>query len=296
MKRKDRLGIVPTIVIVGETASGKSRLAMQIAQHIDADILCADATTVYRGLDIGSAKPTAAEREEVTHFGLDIAGPDSRFTAADYKAYADAVLQAQVAAGRPTVVVGGSGLYIDSVLYDYSFGEPENLEDADAYEGMDTQQLRALVLERFGQEILEQIDSQNPRRLISLLRRGGLQPTKQPLRADTWVIGLQVERSELERRIEDRVDAMILAGLEEEVRGLAGAVGWGVPAMQAVGYREFREYFEGGRSLAEVRERIVIHTRQLAKKQRTWFGRNPDIAWVSAPEKAVDLVTTILQN
>lgn len=284
---------LPIFAIIGETASGKSRLAMQIAQHLDADILCADATTVYRGFDIGSAKPSDSEQQLVRHYGIDIAEPNEVFTAAKYQAYAKEVLAAQAAAGRTTVLVGGSGLYIDSVLYDYSFAE-STAEDALA--DMSTDDLQQRIRELYGEMLLDQIDRHNPRRLIGVLRRGGVEPTRGPLIKGAVLIGLRVDRELLEARIEARVDAMFLAGLEAEVSHLAQTYGWGVPAMQAIGYREFQPYLTGAATLAHVREQIIIHTRQLAKKQRTWFGRNQDITWVTSPEEAVDLVTTNLHN
>jgi len=287
------LKTLPIIAIVGETASGKSHLAMQIAQQLDADILCADATTVYRGFDIGSAKPSGAEQQLVQHYGIDIADPSEVFTAAKYQAYAKEILEKQAAVGRATVLVGGSGLYIDSVLYDYSFAE--STAD-DALDDMSTEDLQQRVRELYGDTLLEQIDHHNPRRLMGVLRRGGVEPSRGPLLEGASLIGLRIDRGQLESRIEERVDAMFLAGLEAEVSHLAQGYGWDVPAMQAIGYREFQPYIMGTATLAQVREQIIIHTRQLAKKQRTWFNRNQDITWVGSLEEAVDLVTTNLRN
>lgn len=281
------------IAIVGQTTSGKSALSLQLAQHIDSDILCADATTVYRGFNIGAAKPSMEEQRAVQHFGLDIADPTERFDVAAYKAYADNVLASQAAKSRITLLVGGSGLYVDSVLYDYSF--PTTGNRLDTYDDLSVVELQRLVREHGGgQGHFTASDWLNPRRLVAYLRRGGAAPQKRPLPPHVHMIGIAVEQSELERRIERRVDVMFDAGLEGEVRDLVGRYGWDVPAMQAIGYREFRPYVMGDISLAEVREHIIMHTRQLAKKQRVWTRRNSDITWVTSYDELVALVTTYL--
>lgn len=281
------------IAIVGQTTSGKSALSLRLAQHIDSDILCADATTVYRGFNIGAAKPSMEEQRAVQHFGLDIADPAERFDVAAYKAYADNVLASQAAKSRITLLVGGSGLYVDSVLYDYSF--PATGNRLDTYDDLSVVELQRLVREHGGgQGHFTASDWLNPRRLVAYLRRGGAAPQKRPLPPHVHMIGIAVEQSELERRIERRVDVMFDAGLEGEVRDLVGRYGWDVPAMQAIGYREFRPYVMGDISLAEVREHIIMHTRQLAKKQRVWTRRNSDITWVTSYDELVALVTTYL--
>lgn len=281
------------IAIVGQTTSGKSALSLQLAQHITGDILCADATTVYRGFDIGSAKPSPQDQRAVRHFGLDIADPTERFDVAAYKIYADKVLAEQASEGRTTLFVGGSGLYVDSVLYDYSF--PATSNEPDLYNDMSVVKLQSLVREHGGEQgHFTASDWLNSRRLVAYLRRGGAAPQKHPLPSHVRMIGVSVEQNELEHRIERRVDAMLSTGLEDEVRSLAERYGWDVPAMQAIGYREFRPYVTGEIPLAQVREHIIMHTRQLAKKQRVWTQRNPDITWVSSYDELVALVTTYL--
>lgn len=283
----------PIIAIVGQTTSGKSALSLQLAQQLDGDILCADATTVYRGFNIGSAKPSSEEQRRVRHFGLDIADPAERFDVAAYKTYANSVLVGQAAKGRLTLLVGGSGLYVDSVLYDYSF--PATSSEPDAYGNMSVAGLQSLVQEHGGeQRHFTASDWLNPRRLVAYLRRGGVAPQKRSLPSHVHMIGIAIEQDKLERRIERRVDTMFAAGLKAEVRGLAERHGWDVPAMQAIGYREFRPYVMGDMSLAQVREHIIMHTRRLAKKQRVWTQRNPDITWVQSYDELVALVTTYL--
>jgi tRNA dimethylallyltransferase len=283
----------PIIAIVGQTTSGKSALSLQLAQQLHCDILCADATTVYRGFDIGAAKPSMEEQRAVRHFGLDIADPAERFDVAAYKTYADGVLAEQAKKERLTLLVGGSGLYVDSVLYDYSF--PATSSEADAYDDMPVGALQKLVREHGGEQgQFTASDWLNPRRLIAYLRRGGVAPQKHLLPPHVHMIGITTTQDELERRIERRVDAMLAAGLEDEVRGLAERYGWDVPAMQAIGYREFKSYVMGDILLMQVREHIIMHTRQLAKKQRVWMQRNPDITWAASYDELVALVTTYL--
>jgi len=238
------------IAIVGETASGKSALALDLAQAFNGEIICADSATVRRGIDMGTAKPTAAERAVVPHHLLDIVGPDERFTVADFKRLAEKSIEDINNKGKLPIMAGGTGLYVDSVLYDYSFGV------ADA-------------------------------------------PDRASVRSNSLVLGLKLDRDELRRRIEQRVDAMLAAGLEDEVTHLAAQFGRDCLALKNVGYAQWKDYFDGTQSLPETRRLIVKATLDLAKRQRTWFKRNNSIQWLDTPvnmTNVVDTVTTFLST
>lgn len=186
-------------------------------------------------------------------------------------------------------MVGGAGLYIDSVLYDYSFMPRHDDKERVKFNAMTLQELLKLAQTR-GLDT-STIDTRNKRRVIRLLENNGVLPTRRDVRAHTLLIGLRVSRESLRARVEQRVDAMFAAGLVDEVQRLSVQYGWNVEPMKGIGYRELRPYFMGEADLASVRETICANTMKLAKKQRTWFKRNPHIQWISEPNEAERLLT-----
>lgn len=285
------------VVIVGETASGKSELAMRVAQQYDGELICADSWTVRRGLNIGTAKPSAEERRRVPHHLLDVVGPAEDFTAAVFKRLANDAIIDVSSRGKLPILVGGTGLYIDGVLYDYSF-LPEG--DRRAREELNALTIPELLarIDAAGL-VLGDVDIRNKRRLIRLIETAGAEPLKRSLRANTLIIGLQPDRSELKSRITSRVQRMIDAGLEDEARHIAEQYGWKAESLKGIGYREWHDYFLGSQSLELTSERIISSTVGLAKRQRTWFKRNKSIHWVVTPVNYThidDLITTFLNN
>ncbi|HUD10588.1 MAG TPA: tRNA (adenosine(37)-N6)-dimethylallyltransferase MiaA [Candidatus Saccharimonadales bacterium] len=292
MKNQARL-----ICVVGQTATGKSSLALRIAQAWNGEIICADSWTIRRDVDIGTAKPSAEERQLVPHHLLDVINPDEDFNAALFKDLANKAISDISNRGRVPIMVGGTGLYIDSVIYDYSFSAVGNRRGRE--------QLNTLSLPELLQKIsdldieLGNVDVRNKRRLIRLIETNGAQPTKQNLRDQTLLFGLHIERSKLKQRITDRLDTMLEAGLEEEVRQLSTRYGWDCEALKGICYAQWREYFLGSENRDQVRQKIINATINLAKRQSTWFQRNKSIHWLDAPVKwpeVVDLVTTFLDN
>jgi tRNA dimethylallyltransferase len=285
------------LVIIGETASGKSELALQLAEQFDGELICADSWTVRREVNIGTAKPSAEEQARAPHHLLDVVGPCDDFTAAVFKQLTQAAISDIAARGKLPIMVGGTGLYIDSVLYDYGFLPAGDRTARQSLDLMDIAELLALIKERAIK--LGDVDQRNKRRLIRLIETDGQQPRKQDLRAGTLVLGLKTDREALRRRIENRTDAMLAAGLEKEVRELAGTYGWDCEALKGVGYAQWRGYLEGAQSLEETRQKIIKATLDLAKRQRTWFKRNNSIHWLTTPVKWPDVVadvTTFLSN
>lgn len=285
------------IVVVGETASGKSALALRLAQRHNGEIICADSSTIRHQADIGTAKPSLAEQKLVPHHLLDIAEPDEDFSAADFKQRAEQVIAEIVARGRLPIMVGGTGLYVDSVLYNYQFRAPADSGLREQLSSMDVTQLQQLAGQR-GLD-LDSIDTSNPHRLIRLIETDGQVASKQPLRENTLIFGLSPGREELTERITQRVDVMLAQGLEQEVRDLSERYGWQAPALKSIGYSEWQNYFLNEQALDETRARIIKDTKDLAKRQRTWFKRNKSIHWLSTPVKwqvVDDLVTTFLEN
>ncbi len=282
------------LVVVGETASGKSALAMELARQFGGEIICADSVTVYTGFDIGAAKPSKNDQSTVPHHGLDVADPTTGYSAAAFKYIAEEAIRDIATRGKVPIMVGGSGLYIDSVLYDYQFLSIPNTYKRDVLNTMSVSDLQDLARSR-GINLLG-VDTSNPRRMIRALETGGKRAQRISLRPETCIIGLQMSREELRSRVELRVESMLQAGLEAEVRRLSTRFGWDCEAMKAVGYREWRAYFAGHKTRAEIAVDITAGTMRLAKKQRTWFKRNNSIQWVSDPSEAVEIATTFLNK
>ncbi len=289
--------VAPLLVIVGETASGKSALALEAAERLDGEIICADSWTVYKGFDIGTAKPSAEDQQRVPHHLLDVADPAEGFSAAVFQRMAVDAITDIAGRGKLPILVGGTGLYVDSVIYNYSFLPPS---DPNARAKLEVMSLPDLLGIAAKQNLdTNFIDTRNKRRVIRLIENAGAEPSRHPLRDNALVLGLRIPRDELEHRIESRVDTMLRAGLEQEVRSLANTYGWDVEPMKGIGYREWREYFAGTQSLVLTRERIIRGSIQLAKKQRTWFKRNNSIHWLDNRDKiaqTVELVTTFLNK
>jgi tRNA dimethylallyltransferase len=284
------------LVIVGETASGKSALALELARRFNGEIICADSWTVRKHVDIGTAKPTDEERELVPHHLLDMVEPDGDFTAAVFKRLANEAIADIAGRGKLSVMAGGTGLYIDGVLYDYNF-LPAG--DRSAREELNRLSV-AKLLEKIEYSKLElgDVDTRNKRRLIRLIETKGKRPTQKILREDTLIIGLKTDREVLEQSIITRIDTMLASGLENEVRGLAERYGWDCEALKGIGYAQWQGYFSGAQSLPETRQKIIKATFDFAKRQRTWFKRNKSIHWFSTPvnmEHVVDSVTTFLE-
>lgn len=287
----------PLIAVVGETASGKSALAMYLAERFNGELICADSWTVRRQMDIGTAKPSLEERQRVPHHLLDVVEANEDFTAAVFKQLANDAIVEVAARGRLPILVGGTGLYVDGVLYDYQFlpeGRPGQREELNALSITELlAQIAAAGLE------LGDVDVRNKRRLIRLLETNGAAQAKSELRPNTLVIGLQPDRDSLKERITARVDAMLAAGLEDEVQRLADQYGWDCEALKGIGYREWRDYFLGSQSLDDTRQRIIQSTLGLARRQRAWFNRNKSIHWFQTPVNHTaidDLITTFLNN
>jgi tRNA dimethylallyltransferase len=282
------------VVIVGETASGKSEAALKVAKQFNGEIVSADSWTVYKDFDIGTAKPSKAERRLIKHHLLDVANPRDGYNAAIFKREATKRINEILKRGKLPVIVGGTGLYLDSLIYDYSFLPDSNVDVRSSYNSMSLGELRQLV-SKLGYDTTD-IDMSNKRRIIRLIENKGKRPVSKPMREDVIIFGIQLDRSKLETNIQKRVDTMFSNGLENEVKTLAKKYGWSIEPMKGIGYREFKDYFEGSITIDDVKKRITQNSLNLAKKQRTWFKRNKSIQWVSNSSKIVDILTTHLNK
>ena len=286
------------LALVGPTAAGKTGLSLALARRLGAEILVIDSMTVYRGMDVGTAKPTPAQRQEVRHHLLDVADPTEPFSVARFQALAREALAGLRRRGVPALLVGGSGLYLRAVVDDLRFpGTDPGLRRTLELEAV-ALGARALHarLASFDPQAATRIDPANARRSVRALEVAGLTGKPFSSYAGDWdryppdrmaAVGLAVPRGELARRIEARVRSMLEAGLLDEVRGLLDrGAGPFLTASQAIGYLEAVEHLEGRITLDEMAERIVRRTRALARRQMAWFRRDPRITWLEDPTVA----------
>ncbi|MDA8413061.1 MAG: tRNA (adenosine(37)-N6)-dimethylallyltransferase MiaA [Desulfobacteraceae bacterium] len=287
------------LVICGPTASGKSDLAMRLARRLDGEIINADSMQVYRGMDIGTAKPTPGQRAEIPHHLIDIADPGQPFSAADFVKAADAAIRDIGSRGKRIIVAGGTGLYIRALLK----GLVDSPRGADEFRQMMRAEASSsgnlALLERLRQvdpELAERIHPNNLVRIIRALEVHHL--TGVPLsrhqqehgfsgqRYLSLQIAIRVERPLLYRRIDERVDRMLGQGLLREVQQLLDA-GYSpeTKAMRAIGYKEMAAHLAGAHDLDEAIRLIKRDSRHYAKRQLTWFSAEPDILWLEYPEK-----------
>lgn len=285
------------MVVAGQTASGKSALALELAKRLDGELICADSWTVYPGFDIGTAKPSPEERRQVRHHLLDVADPVSGFSAPQFQKLANQAIADITGRGKLPIMVGGTGLYIDSIIYNYSFLPPS---DPSLRQELNNLSLKELIVKTDNMKLdLSGIDQRNKRRVIRLIENKGKQPLRSNLRSNTLVLGIRLSKEQLRLNVAKRVKLMIDEGLEQEVRRLAAFYGWDVEPMKGIGYKEFKGYLNDQQNLEETRHQISKNTLGLAKRQATWFKRNNSIHWLNNRDdinKIVDIVTTKLNK
>jgi len=272
--------------LVGTTASGKSAVAQYIAERGGQLIVSADSMNIYRGMDIGTAKPTEAEREKAAYSGFDLAEPTEKFSVA---AYLDAVRPA-FESGREIIVAGGTGLYVKCLTEGFDDVPAENNALRPELEALPFGELEKRAKTQAAQlyEALTADDQQNPRRLIRILERAiGVPPAPS---SRSWnskpkpkLVGLHVEREVLLQRIEKRVGEMYAAGLLDEAHELL-QLNLSQTAMQAIGYAEAFAVLNNEMTQQEAKEKTVIRTRQLAKRQMTWFRNQLNVEWINTAE------------
>lgn len=271
--------VMPLVVIVGPTASGKSALAIELAEQYGGEIICADSRTIYKGMDIGTAKPSAEDQARVPHWGLDLVQPGEPFSAADFKAYAEQKIADIRARGRIPFLVGGTGLYVDAVIFDYQFGPPADPKRRAELEAMSLEQLRTYCIEH---NVSLPENDQNKRYVIRAIELRSITTKRQDTPIEnTIIVGIATDRTVLRERIVNRATELFDAGMIEEARQMGERYGWDSEAMTGNIYRLVAAMHRGELTEAEVRERFVTADWQLAKRQLTWLKRNPHITWLS---------------
>lgn len=269
------------LFVTGPTASGKSDLAMRVAEELNGEIVCADSQTIRRDMNIGTAKPSAEDRAKTPHHLLDIIDPYDRFTVAEFAQRAEAAIADIRARGKLPIVVGGTGLYIDALLYGFSFRPSSSDYSREELEAKSVSELQKII-RGSGYPMPENM--QNPRHLIRVIEAEGVQPQKRSLRAGAIVVGIDPGKEILEQRIEKRIDSMLASGFLGELEAIVQKYGEPPQGFDAIEYRIAYE----NRSLNtdELRQKLIIGDRQYAKKQRAWLKRNRDIVWFTSAEEA----------
>ena len=283
----------PLIVIVGPTASGKTSLAAELAERFNGEIICADSRTVYKGMDIGTAKPSLAEREKVPHWGLDLKSPGEPFSAYDFKIYANQKVQEIRRRGKVPFMVGGTGLYVDAVLFDYEFGSPADSAFRREMEGMSVEELQKYCIEH---SVTLPENAKNRRYLIRAIEQKNNHTKRRDTPIDnSIVVGISTNNHTLRERINERIEQLFKDGVVNEATLLGKKYGWDSEAMTGNIYPLIHLYLEGTLSLEEVKEKATTLDWRLAKRQMTWLRRNKYIQWRSL-EDANKYLSDILAN
>ena len=232
----------PVVVILGPTGSGKTGASIEIAKTIDGEIISADSRAIYKGMDIGTAKPTLEEMQGIPHYGLDLVEPGDRFTVADWKAYAEDKIKDIRARGKVPLIVGGTGLYIDALIYDYQFKGPTGHKIGD----------------------IEQKTCSD----------------RKEIKGNYLLVGIDWPADTLRERLNKRITQMFRPELYAETTKLVQRYGWGSGAMKSDIYEYAWRYLQGELTLEEAKEKCFYEDWHLAKRQLTWFKRNPSIHWL----------------
>lgn len=267
----------PLVVIVGPTASGKSALAIELAEQFGGEIICADSRTIYKDMDIGTAKPSLEDQARVKHWGLDLVEPGEPFSVADFQEYANKKIADIRLRGKIPFLVGGTGLYVDAVVFNFSFGPVDEAFRA---------QLEAMSLEElheycFENNIMLPENEKNKRYVIRAIERNNVNSERlsEP-QQNTIIVGITTEKEILHKRIHERSEHLFESGMIEEAMLLGKKFGWDNEAMTGNIYKLVKQYVDGTITKDELKERNEIADRQLAKRQMTWLKRNPFIKWL----------------
>ena len=299
------------LCIVGPTAVGKTKMSIELAKQLNGEIISGDSMQIYRGMDIGTAKATMDERQGIPHHLIDEKNPDEPYSVAAFQQTVRAKIEEIKSRGKLPIIVGGTGLYIKSVLYDYEFaGESESKEvDEAKYGHLSNEELHAKLatIDEAGAKDIHPNNRKRVIRALEIYETSGVKKSEMiekqehKMIYDACLIGLTDDRTVLYDRINKRVDVMYETGLVEEVKALFDQ---GIPAesqsIRAIGYKELYDYFKGFISLEESKELIKRNSRRYAKRQYTWFNNQMDVTWFKVDvqhfDKTVQEVLTYVQN
>ena len=298
------------IVICGPTASGKTALSIEFAKRINGEIVSADSMQIYKDMDIGSAKVTPEEADGIKHYLIDCVYPNERYSVANYKQDAKQAIEEILSKGKIPIVVGGTGLYIDSLIYEIEYKDIKineeyrnKLEKIRKEEGIEVLYKKALEIDPQAMEKISPNDFKRITRVLEIYEATGKNKTQQEAESrlneipyDYKVFAIDYDREKLYERINKRVDIMIEKGLIDEVKSLLKKYTEFPTSMQGLGYKEVKQYLEGELSKEEMIEKIKQESRRYAKRQFTWFRKNKQTIWINGENNINENINIILEE
>lgn len=298
------------IVICGPTASGKTALSIQLAKKIDGEIVSADSMQIYEDMDVGTAKPSIEEMEGIKHYLIGNVSPTVRYSVANFKKDAINAINEIIQKGKTPIIVGGTGLYVDSLVQGIEYDDTEidleyrnQLEEVAKEHGLDYLYNKAIQIDPTAMEKISNNDKKRIFRVLEIYHATGKTKTMQEYESkqkenpyDYKVFAIDMDREKLYERINKRVDIMIANGLVDEVKKLISKYSELPTAIQGLGYKEVVLYLNNEITYDEMVEKIKLETRHYAKRQLTWFRRNKDITWINGLDNIQNNVNIILKG
>lgn len=298
------------IVICGPTASGKTALSIELAKQINGEIVSCDSMQIYKDMNIGTAKPTTEEMQGIKHYLIGYVSPEERYSVADYKKDAKRAIKEIIEKGKMPIVVGGTGLYLDSLIYEIEYQDIKldeayrnQLEKEVQEKGLEALYERAKMIDPKAIEKISATDKKRILRILEIYHATGKTKTEQEIESrkkeveyDYKVYALNWDREKLYDRINKRVDIMIEQGLIQEVEEILQKYQKFPTAMQGLGYKEVVDYLNGIYTKEEMVEKIKMETRRYAKRQLTWFGKNKQTIWLDAEDTIQKNINIILKD
>lgn len=283
------------IVICGPTASGKTALSIKLAKKINGEIISSDSMQIYKDMDIGTAKPSREEMDGIPHHLIDFVEPNQRYSVAEFKKDAESAIEEILSKGKTPIIVGGTGLYVDSLIYGIEYQDiqldekyRQELEQRAKNEGLEKLYEEARQIDPQAMEKISANDKKRILRVLEIYKATGKNKTEQEkesrkngVKYDYKVFAINWDREILYERINKRVDIMIEQGLIQEVEQLLEKYNEFPTAMQGLGYKEVVEYLQGITTKEEMIEKIKMETRRYAKRQITWFKKNKQTIWIA---------------
>ena len=298
------------IVICGPTASGKTKLSIEIAKKINGEIVSADSMQIYKDMTIGTAKPTPEEMQGIKHYLIDFVSPNQRYSVADYNKDALKAIDEIIKKGKTPIVVGGTGLYVNSLIYGIEYSDievdleyREKLEEIAKLEGIEKLYDMAKEIDPEAIKNISKNDQKRICRILEIYHATGKNKTEQEKESrkngpkyQYLLYGITMDREKLYDRINKRVDIMINDGLIEEVQNVVKKYDEFPTAMQGLGYKEVVEYLNGITTKEEMIEKIKMETRRYAKRQLTWFKKCENIKWINGLDDIQNNIKIILEE
>jgi tRNA dimethylallyltransferase len=298
------------IVICGPTASGKTALSIELAKKINGEIVSADSMQIYKDMNIGTAKPTIEEMQGIKHYLLDFVSPEERYSVAQYKQDAKRAIKEIIKKGKTPIIVGGTGLYVDSLIYEIEYNDIKideeyrnKLETIVEKNGLEELYKKALEIDPVAMEKISKNDKKRIMRILEIYKATGktktqqeLESRKKPVEYDYRIFAINWDRKILYQRINKRVDIMIEQGLVNEVKNILDKYDKFPTAMQGLGYKEVVDYINGIYTKEEMIEKIKMETRRYAKRQLTWFRKNKQTIWLDGTNDIQNNINIILEG